>query len=179
METNTQTTTATEQTRDIVATIDVASWMLTIRAINGVEIRVNATELTEDIRSRALLHGLKQKIVDAAAISRDPDTGKSATIRVKVAAMQAVADRLHAGFWNAVREGAGPRVGILVQALCRLYPAKAAAEIREWLDKKTKEETAALRANPQVAAEINTIRAELAEKSGVDADGLLNELEDN
>jgi len=53
----------------------------------------------------ALAHGYKQKIADAGAIVRNTDTGKSATDAEKRAAMQAVADRLNSGQWNAERTG--------------------------------------------------------------------------
>lgn len=175
----TTNTNKTEQTRDIVSTIDLEDQTLTIRCINGQQIVIRTGDLAPHIIAMATLHGLKQKIVDAAAISRDPETGRSATIEDKFKAMWEVATRIiEQTEWNAVREGgAGPRVGILIQALCRLYPAKTAADLREWLAAKTKEETAAVRANPKIAAEIESIRAEQAEKAGVNTDDLLGELE--
>src|ERR1700745_2473137 len=56
-------------------------------------IQVSVAELSESIKAQLILHGLKQKICDAAAIPRNPETGRSATPKEKFDAMQAVAAR--------------------------------------------------------------------------------------
>ena len=156
-------------------------------ALNGVEITfadghrktLLVEDLSQEILTHALLHGLKQKLVDAAAISRNPDTGKSATVADKRAAVEAVLARLAAGAWNAARgEGGTGAGGLLFRALVRLYDGKKTVEdIREFLAGKDKKEQAALRKNPRVAAIIVEIQAEQAD-SDIDTDDLLGELED-
>ena len=131
--------------------------------------------LTESIQKQALMHGLKQKLVDAAAISRNPETGRTATIEDKYNAVKEVYDRLLAGEWNKRREGGGNAGGLLLQALVRLYPEKDADTLRAYVDKLSRSEQAALRANSRVAPVIAEIQAE---RGGVDSDGLLAELED-
>lgn len=130
--------------------------------------------LTPEILRYAVLHGLKQKLVDAAAISRNPDTGRSATVDDKVAAVNEIFARLVAGEWNKRREGGAGTGGMLFRALCIMFPDKPADAVREFLAKKSDAEKAALRRNPKVAAIMDTLRDE----GDVDSDALLGELDD-
>ena len=166
-----------EQTtkKDIAANID--GQKMTLVFANGKQITVYVDELDTEIVNRAVMHGLKQKLVDAAAISRNPDTGATASIEDKYNAVYDVYQRLLNGEWNKNREGGGGvSGGLLFRALCRLYGRKTPEAIREFLDGKTKAEQSALRANPKIAAIIDEIRAERV--SGVDSDHLLDELND-
>lgn len=150
---------------------------LVLEFSNGQALHLDASQLNSDIAAAATMHGLKQKLVDAAAISRNPDTGRSATVQDKFDAVKAVYDRLLAGSWNAIREGGGNAGGLLFRALCRMYEGRKTSEqIREYLDAKTDAEKAALRKNPKVAAIIDTLRAEKGD--GGNSDELLSELED-
>jgi hypothetical protein len=155
---------------------------------DGQDLRIDAGKLTNDIRHEAIMHGLKQKIGDAAAIGRNPETGRSATLSDKRAAMRAVVERLQAGAWNAERgEGGAPAGGLLFAALVRMYAGKKSDEdIRTFLAGKDDKQKAALRKNPRVAEIIEQIKAERAasgddgeepgaelldELDGLDADG--------
>ena len=142
---------------------------------DGRELNFCANDLSDDIRGLAMLHGLKQKLVDAAAISRNPDTGRSATIDDKYTAVREVYDRLLAGNWNKGRgDGSSSgNGGLLFRALCQMYPNKTPEALRAFLDGKTKSECAALRATPKIAAIIDTLRAPSGD---VDTDDLLSEL---
>lgn len=166
----------TTTTRDIITTIDPENQTMIIKFSNGKEIVVDVPLLSLKIRAMAMMHGLKQKLVDAAAISRNPDTGRTADIDDKYNAVKEVYDRLISGEWNKKRgEGAEPRGGLLFAALCRLYPAKSPDVLREWLGKQDKKTQAQLRANPKIAAIIDEIRAEGA--GNINTDELLSELE--
>jgi hypothetical protein len=144
----------------------------------GTELALTADKLTQDILNEAVWHGLKQKLVDAAAISRDPETGRSATVADKMAAVTRVYDRLLSGMWNEPREGGGSG-SLLFKALCRLNPAKSPEALREWLDGKTDEQKAALRKNPKIAAEIVAIQAEqVSDEAQAAAEEALAELDD-
>lgn len=144
---------------------------------DGTVIDLRFEDLTDSIKVLLMLHGLKQKIVDAAAIPRDTETGRSATDAEKIAAMRAVAERLLAGKWSATREGgAGNTGGLLLRALMQLQPHKGRDEIAAWLKGKSKAEQAALRASPKVAPIIDSLRA--AATGGIDSDDLLAELDD-
>lgn len=146
---------------------------------HGKQLQLQIGDLNEAILEQAVLHGLKQKLVDAAAISRDPETGRSATVEDKFEAVKAVFDRLLSGQWNATREGGGQvKGGLLVEALCRLYPSKPREGLVEFVAAKTDKEKAALRKNPKVAAIIAQIKAEKGSDSDDDSDELLAELGD-
>lgn len=145
---------------------------------NDHYLTIAVSELSPDMVIQAALHGLKQKLCDAAAISRDPDTGRSATVEDKYRAVRVVFDRISAGEWNATRaggEGTGAG-GLLFRALRRLYPQRTEQQLVDYLAGKTKAEQAALRLNPKVAAIIDTIKAESAKTSSIDTDALLDDL---
>ena len=167
----------TKRTPVIQATIADSTLVLAFQ--NGEHITLDPATMSQDIREQAMLHGFKQKLVDAAAISRDPETGRSATVQDKFNAVAEVFNRLTAGQWNATREGGGQvKGGVLVEALCRLYPAKPREGLVEFVAAKTDKEKAALRKNPKVAAIIAQIKAEKDSDSDDDSDELLAELGD-
>lgn len=168
-----------ETKRNAAITAEIIGETLRLTFANGRELALDASQTTADISRAATMHGFKQKLVDAAAISRNPETGRAASIDDKYNAVKAVYDRLMAGQWNAIREGGGTTGGLLLQALIRMYDGKKSAEqLREYLAGKTDAEKAALRKNPRVASIIDTIRAEQGKSGGVDSDELLGELDD-
>lgn len=168
----------TKKTPAIAATINDANDVLTLTFADGREIVVKQTAITANIAAYAMMHGLKQKLVDAAAISCNPETGRPATIEDKYDAVKVVYDRLMNGEWNKPRESAGAVAGgLLFKALCRMYDTKTPEYIREFLGKKTDAEKAALRKNPRVAAIIETIKAENEKEIDATAtDAILDEL---
>jgi hypothetical protein len=156
----------------------IAGAKLTLTFAHGRTLILDTGELSEEIQNQALMHGLKQKLVDAAAISRDPDTGRTADIETKFNAVCEVYERLLAGEWNKVtRDGSGGNVGgLLLRALVRMYDGrKTREELVAFLEGKTDAEKAALRASPKIAPIIAEIKAEDAAKkpTTVDTDDLL------
>ena len=57
--------------------------VLTLTFADGRTIEVDATAISEDIRHTAMMHGFKQKLLDAAAIARNTMTGASASLSDK------------------------------------------------------------------------------------------------
>lgn len=175
------TTTATATTAKAIST-DIVEGNLIMVFGNGESLSVDPAALSEEIRTAAMLHGLKQKLGDAAAISRNPDTGRSASLDDKIAAVREVFDRITSpdGTWNKVREsgeGSG-NGGLLFRALCNLYAGKRTPEqIAAFLAAKTDGEKALLRRMEPVAGEIERIRP--APKTAGNGDDLLAELGDN
>lgn len=168
----------TKRNATITATIDDNLGGITLTFANGQELRIHASQLTPEIGAHALMHGLKQKLVDAAAISRNPETGRAATVEDKYQAVKTVYDRLLGGAWNATREGGGATGGLLLQALVRMYAGrKTVDELRAFLADKTDAEKTALRKNPRVAQIIEDIRAETGKAASIDTDEMLGELE--
>ena len=173
----------TKRNATITATIvtnetDNRPCALHLKFANGQELAITAGQLSNHVMEYAIFHGLKQKLVDAAAISRNPETGRAATVEDKYQAVKTVFDRLLVGQWNATREGGGATGGLLLQALCRMYAGrKTAEELKAFLADKTDAEKTALRKNPRVAQIIEAIRAEQGKAAGIDTDELLDELE--
>lgn len=173
-------TTTTTRTPAIDATVDIGPMnmhnTLTLAFSNGQTITLKDSDLSPAIIAQATLHGLKQKLVDAAAISRNPDTGRSATIDDKYAAVREVYDRLLSGQWNKNRESGAVKGGLLFRALCMFYPDKTPEAIRTFLEAKTAEQKTALRKVPKIAAIIATLKDDDTDTDGVDTDALLGEL---
>lgn len=144
---------------------------------DGRFLELDANKLSNEILSQAIMHGLKQKLVDAAAITRDPETGRSATIQTKYDAIEAIIARLMGGEWNKNRSGV-PTGGLLKRALVQMYAGRKTAEqIEAFLAGKSDKEKTALRKNPQVAEIIESLRAADAKDSGEELPDLLAELD--
>ena len=161
----------------IKSIVDVDNNTLTITVEGKEPIIINSTNLLEAIRNHAVLHGLKQKIVDSAALP------SGATLTEKYLAMRDTFERITGmngaePSWNKGGDGSsGTATGLLFKALCRLYPAKTPEVLRAYHDKLDKSQQAALRKNPKVAAVIEEIKAESIKTAGIDTNDLLAELE--
>lgn len=155
---------------------------------------VDVGHLNTDVAQMAMIHGVIQKVSDRAAIGRDPETGASATPEEKFTAMKECADRLMSGGpWNATPIGGiGTAGGLLYRAMRNLYPnawsdktsfaayvvTKAISE-SERLKKKVSENDvrAGLGRVKKIAAEMEKIRRAEMPDLGLDANGMLQELE--
>ena len=173
----------TKRNTAITATIvtngtDERPCALHLKFADGKELAITASQLTNSVREYAIFHGLKQKLVDAAAISCNPETGRAASVEDKYQAVKTVYDRLLAGSWNAVREGGGATGGLLLHALHRMYAGrKTADELKTFLADKSDAEKTALRKNPRVAKIIEEIRAKTGKVAKIDTDKMLGELD--
>ena len=167
----------TDTKRNATISATIISDTLALTFANGETLIMRGGTLNSDVQQYAMMHGLKQKLVDAAAISRNPETGRAATVEDKYQAVKAVYDRLLTGQWNAAREG-GNAGGLLAQALTRMYAGRKTVEdIKAFLAEKSDAEKAALRKNPRVAQIIEDIRAEQGKAADIDTEELLGELE--
>lgn len=88
------------------------------------------TQAAQSNRTHAEIHGWLQRIVDAAAIGRDPETGRSATPMEKLTAMQELAAHYEGGNpeWSRKGGGGDTRAGNLT--------IRALANVRGWTDEK-------------------------------------------
>ncbi len=124
----------------------------TITFKNGESLAVRFADLSDTIREKLLQHGLSQKLGDASAGCE--------TVEEAIAETKRVIERLIAGDWRSVREAtAGPRVGLLVEALVRIT-GKGTEECRDVVDGIDDDKRKALRAHPQIRAAMADIRAE-------------------
>jgi hypothetical protein len=140
-------------------------------------LTVYVSRMSDENRAYATLHGVAQKVGDAAALERDPVTGRSASAKEKWEAMKEIADHLNSGSkdWNPggrAARGSGPDA-LLLRALVVLYPAKSEEALRAFLDAKSPAERKALLASRKV----QDIVATFHEVKAVDTDSLLSELE--
>ena len=170
------------QKKDIEATVtDDGTLILEFR--HGETLRVHPESLAPEIQRAAMLHGLKQKLVDAAAISRDTATGRAATIVTKFDAVKEIFDRITGAggetpSWNKPRAGgAGGQGGLLARAIARFKNVEVSAA-RAYLDRLTDAQKQALRVDPRIATIINELRMESAKPAGIDTDALLGGLDD-
>ena len=168
--------------KDIEASIgDDGTLILEFR--HGETLKLHPELLNPEIQRAALLHGLKQKLVDAAAISRDTTTGRAATIVTKYDAVKEIFDRITGAggetpSWNKPRAGgAGGQGGLLARAIARYKNVEVAAA-KAYLDRLTDAQKQALRVDPRIATIINELRAESAKPAGIDTDALLGGLDD-
>lgn len=144
------------------------------------EAVLTLANLHPKVRERAMLHGLVQKVSDAAALSRNTETGLSASPSEKLAAMARLVEHFNSGTeeWSTKREGGGgPSVetGLLVAALSEIYPGKTPEQLGKWVKARSAPERAALMAQENVKAIVERLRAESAKS--VDTDALLAGLE--
>ena len=167
----------TEQKKDIEATVtEDGGLMLEFR--HGETLKLHPESLTPDIQRAAMLHGLKQKLVDAAAIARDTTTGRAATIQTKYDAVREIFDRItgESPSWNKPRAGgAGGQGGLLARAIAR-YKNVTIEQAKAYLDRLTDAQKQALRVDHRIAAIINELRLESAKPAGIDTDALLSGL---
>lgn len=162
--------------KNSILKIETSAEAVTMIWADGIVDKLEVSKLSADVLAAATENGLKQKLGDAAAISRDPITGRSATIQTKRERVRAVAQNLLDGHWIApTRSGNGGGDSIrrtLIDALLQLNPSLDRERVTAAITAKSHAEVLAMRAVPRVAEVI----ARLAGAGNVDADGMLDEL---
>ncbi len=159
--------------------------MALVITVDGHEpIIVNPATLALDIQREAIVHGLKQKLIDAAALERD-EHGRPASATDKYNAILAVYNRItdeEDPQWNGRAEGDGTSgAGLLVRAVAEATGQSVAdvADVVKGWDKKTQ---AAMRADSTIKPIIDRMKAEMeakratAAKATVDTGALLQGL---
>lgn len=167
--------------------ITVTRWDNKLKfAFTGVgDFTFDPDKVSAENRARAMVHGFEQRIRDAAALSVDRDTGKSATPTAKFDAAKRIADHLMSGAaeWN-LKPATGPKgpdAGTIILAMTRVLK-KTVDEIEAILTatqtKRGVDRNGALKVweeSKQVAAEILKIKTERLAKD-TDSDDLLEEM---
>jgi hypothetical protein len=157
---------------------------LTFTVAGAGEIILNVADIHPAVMRRAAIHGLTQRIADAAALSRNPDNGQPASPADKLAAMARLVDHYNTGTdqWGLrASGGGGAEGGLTVRALAAVLGvsvADADARVTTAAEKRGIKRAEYLRgvaAQPKVADEIARIRA--ASGNAELADSLLDELE--
>ena len=148
------------------------------------ELHLPFEDLSEIVRKRAMVHGLIQRISDAAALSRDPDTGKPATPQAKYDEMARLVAHYRTGTveWGIRREGGGGETregGLTIRALANVQKTDVAT-MREKVERMAEKNGTTTRAILAKLATQSAVAAEIARlKSAtvaVDADELLADI---
>lgn len=146
---------------------------------NGKIIELDVASLDEDIQKLAMLHGLNQKIRDAAA------KAEGSSIAEKYDACYTVYDNLLNGDWSSRKGGGEPTSGgILFRALVERKRRKNPdgdvvqfrAQVKDFLVGKSKAQQAELRKVREISEIILDLQAEKV--SNIDAEALLGELDE-
>jgi len=167
--------------------ITVTRWDNKLKfAFTGVgDFTFDPDKVSAENRARAMVHGFEQRVRDAAALSVDRDTGKSASPTAKFEAAKRIADHLMSGAteWN-LKPATGPKgpdAGTIILAMTRVLK-KTVDEIEVILTatqtKRGVDRNGALKVweeSKQVAAEILKIKTERLAKD-TDSDDLLEEM---
>lgn len=153
---------------------------------------LNLTAMSRECKERAMIHGMLQRIGDGGAVERmDKATGLIRTDaemdNIKKARITALIEHYNSGTaeWNLTRTSGGGGVdtsGLTIEAISRVYGwsvADTERKVDTLAAKKGIERKEMLRtyANiPDVASMIGTIKAERAARTGLDAQGMADEL---
>ncbi len=172
----------------IINSFDEYRGVLTWNFVNGESLTFDAFKAAHplgdvevlppmsDCGLRAMLHGFKQKISDAGAMSVNQTTGQPPEPSARIAKMRRVAESLAAGQWELERTGGGgSSPSMLIRALAERF-GKPVDVIAPWLKSKTKAEQSALSADKGVAKILARMATDSAASSGIDTAPLFAEL---
>lgn len=178
----------------IAHTVDFASMTITWQVKGAGALSLDVSKVNQANRERAMLHGFVQRVSDAAAMSRDTKTGKSATPQEKYEAMQRLVEHYASGAegWSPVREGSGagagrkaakehPQAELLRMALLIHSPEKGAETIAKFVSERSAAQITALVLSEQLKAAVELAKEQLREREqkaaeGVNAEELLSGL---
>jgi hypothetical protein len=139
--------------------VDDAAGKVAFLFKEGQSIEVNLEQLNADIQRRAALHGLAQKIGDAAAGKKGDDAYE---------ACMGVYERIIAGEWQKATEKGESRPSMVIEAIFRALTKGGKNPVMADLQAKytgegAEERRKAALSNPQVKAEYAALQAEAAQ----------------
>lgn len=169
--------------KNSVVSVSIADNLDTITfAVEGQKpIVLIVADLNSEVTQRAMVHGLVQKISDAAALPKNDD-GTPASPEDKYNAMLATAERLQSGEWNKRGETTGESApsGLIRRAVIEWAVANGRTEAKAiaFYEAKDRAGQLALRKVPEIAAIMERIKAErgASKASTINADDLLAEI---
>jgi len=154
---------------------------ITFTVAGAGELKLDLHNISSDVATRAMHHGLIQRISDAAALSRNPENGQPASPADKLEAMRRLVDHYNTGSaeWGirapAAERGEG---GLTLRAVAAVQGVTV-DEMRtrlEGLAEKRETTVRAILAKLATQADVAAKIAELRGPAAVDADDLLGEL---
>ena len=166
-----------------VISVETLGDRITFNVIGAGSLTLDLNSLSKEVLSRAALHGMKQRISDAAAIPRSLETGLSATPEEKFNAMKALVEHYSSGSsdWNRARAAGGgvgkDTSGQTIAAMKRVWPDKDPETlIAATMSKRGIERKAALALYAGTKQVLEAIALLKAERSSVSADSLLDDM---
>ena len=136
---------------------------------NGLKVEADMAELPATMVTQLALHGLSQKVGDAAA-----GFSKAGDYSGAFGAMQQVVDNLYAGQWSTRGQGGG--ISDLVQAIAELRGVELDAA-QAAIDAMDEEQLKRVTSHPQIkakVADIKAVRLAKAAENAPDLDELLD-----
>lgn len=115
----------------VTSRLDEATNEIVFGVVGAGETRLKLGAISQAIRTRAVIHGLTQRVADRAAKNRDATNGKAATPESKLAAMAALVDHYNSGSeeWGMAGAGSGPRLDQTIIAALAEVLAKPREEV--------------------------------------------------
>lgn len=161
----------------ITSKVEGQTLIFTVKDIGN--LRLNFTDLSETVRERAMVHGMVQRISDAAAIARSAENGYKVSAQEKYDAMAELVAHYASGTseWSRARgaPGIGADAALLVKCLAQIYDDRTLEQLKAWVAKRSKSERTALLMSEKIKPLADEIRAQSA--SDISADDLIADLE--
>lgn len=140
----------------------VEAGVITFEVAGAGEITLQVAKLSPAVLERAVLHGLVQRITDAAAMSRDPATGAPADPAARLAAMS----RLVAHYESGTEEWGLFRAVSVWQALANVSFDGDVAEARRVVGRRAERDGVAVGIVLENLRGATAVTAELARMRG-------------
>ena len=131
-----------------IANKTVDGTVVRIEFVNGKSVEIDVDKLPTEIRARAIVHGIMQKLGDSYAGADGPSDGYDRC--------RAIADAITAGNWNQGRTATGGT--LLVEALAKV----AKRTVEEAAAVMDDDQRKAVSNHPDIKAAMAVIRAERA-----------------
>lgn len=167
--------------KNSVVSVEFANGLITFHVDGMQPLPLALAQLSDDVREKALVHGLIQKVSDAAALPKNED-GTPASPSDKYEAMSAVVYRLNSGEWNKRGEASGDSApsGLIRRAVIEWAVANGRTEAKAiaFYEAKDRAGQLALRKVPEIAAIMERIKSErgASKAATINADDLLAEI---
>lgn len=166
----------------IKTVIDVQAGTITFTAADGEQVVFAAANAHPANRAYAEFHGWKQRLSDTAALSRNGQTGKSATDSERLTEIRRLAGFYESGVdqWTARASGEPRELGGLVLRAVALIQGVSVEDMRIRLKAKTEKLGTTERKLLNQLKTSPAVQAKMLEMSagsgGLDADQLLSDL---
>ncbi len=153
---------ADKKAKVVTLSKDPVKGIVTVTVVGFPPLVVNLSDFTEEQHRMAEVHGVGQKLVDAAAL------GAEATPAEKYAEVAAVHATLVAGQWNSEREGGAN--SMLFEAIRLWQPTMSAEAIQAVLDDMSDKEKRDMPFDAEIAPHYKAVRDARAAKAGKGVD---------